>query len=169
MAETLTGSVSVLVNMVLAGNLDIGTGTQSVNQNYKTTFTNGTGANQVNMMWTDTRTVSASSSDDLDLAGGLTSAFGTTITFTSIKGIVIKADSSNGDNLSIGGDGSAPITSLFNAGTDEIILAPGGTIALINPNANGYAVTATTADILEITNLDSGASADYDIILIGEV
>lgn len=169
MAETFNGSVSILVDATLSGGLDIGTGTHKVNSNYKTSFANGTAANQANMMWTDTRTVALSTSDDLDLAGGLVSAFGTTVTFTSIKGIIIHAASANGANLSIGGDATAAFSTLFNAATDEILLAPGGTLAVVNPNADGYVVTATTADILEITNLDGAASADYDIIIIGEV
>lgn len=40
---------------------------------------------------------------------------------------------------------------------------------ITDPGAVGFVVTATTADILEITNLDSAASATYDIVIIGEV
>ena len=168
MAETFNGSVTVAVNATLTGDLDIGTGTHTVNSNYKTIFTNGTAADQANMMWTDTRTISGSSSDDLDLAASLTSAFGTTITFTSIKGIIISAAAANGGSISVGGDGAAALDTLFDAIDNEILIAPGGTFAIVNPNANGYVVTATTADILEITNLD-GSSVTYDIIIIGEV
>lgn len=168
MAESFSGNILVAVTGQLTGDLDIGTGTHAVDKNYRTTFTNGTGANQANMMWTDTRTISGSGSDDIDLAGVLTSAFGTTITFTSIKGIVIQASSSNGDSISVGGDATAALANLFAAVNDEIVVAPGGTFAIVNPNADGYAVTASTADILEITNLDA-AAVTYDIIIIGEV
>lgn len=168
MAESFIGSISVAVAGTLTSGLDIGTGTHKVDSNFKTNFTNGTAANQANMMWTDSRNLAGSTSEDLDLAGALTSAFGTSITFTSIKGIIISAATTNGGNLSIGGDATAAFNTWVNASADEIILAPGGTFALVNPNADGYAVTATTADILEVTNLDASA-VDYDIILIGEV
>lgn len=168
MAASFNGSISVVVNGTLTSDIDSGGATHKVNNTYKTTFTNGTAADQANMMFSDDRQISGSGSDDLDLAGSLTDAFGTTITFTSIKAIIIKADADNGNNLSIGGDATAPFSTLFADGSDELILAPGGTLCLVNPNANGYAVTATTADILEITNADSSA-ANYEITIIGEV
>ena len=46
---------------------------------------------------------------------------------------------------------------------------PGGWLASYDPSATGYAVTNTTADILQIANSSSGSSVDYDIIVIGEV
>src|SRR5690349_14906604 len=41
----------------------------------------GTGNNQANTMFADTRTLTASSSENLDLAGGLTDPLGGTLTF----------------------------------------------------------------------------------------
>jgi len=104
------------------------------------------------MIWMDQRTIAASSADDLDLYGGLTNSFGTTINFTSIKGIIIYADSANTNDVLVGGDGSAAFVNWVSASNDVVVVKPGGLFALINPQANGYAVTATTADILQIAN-----------------
>lgn len=168
MADSFNGSIAVVLNATLSGDSDIGTSSHTINQNYKTTFTSGTGANQANQMWADTRTIAASGADDLDLAGGITNALGTTITFTSIKGIIVSAAAANTNDVQIGGDATAALAELFAHSSDIINVKPGGTFAIVNPNANGYAVTATTADILQITNSSSGTGVTYDIIIVGE-
>jgi len=40
---------------------------------------------------------------------------------------------------------------------------------VVAPNATGYALTATTADLLQITNSSSGTGVTYDIIIVGTV
>lgn len=63
---------------------------------------------------------------------------------------------------------SAAVSTLFSDTSDELILGPGGTLLITNPGATGYAVTATTADLLRIENADIGAAATYDIIIAGD-
>jgi len=169
MAATFSGNLKMALAGVLTGDNDLSTVTQSFNYSKSYNITNGTGADQANMIWADQRTITASSTDDLDLYGGLSNAYGTTINFTSIKGIIIVADASNTNDVVVGGDGSAALINWVGAANDTVVVKPGGMFALINPNANGYAVTATTADILQIANSSSGSSVIYDIILLGEV
>lgn len=169
MATTFTGSVKLSVAGLLSKDIDIGT--LSHNANYSQTFTiaNGTSANQANMLFVDTRTISASSSENLDLAGSLTNAFGDTITFTRIKGMIIYANSANTNNVVVGGAGSNTFINWVADATDEIVVRPGGMVALMAPDATSYAVTASTGDILKVANSSSGSSVTYDIILIGTV
>ncbi len=168
MATTYSGSMNfqVLGQMIKA--LDIGTARLDVNYSKRYTVTNGTGASQSNMVWTDTRTVAASSSDDLDLYGGLTNAFGDTINFAAVKGIFIFAATANINNLIIGGDGAGLVNWVGNA-NDVVNVKPGGMFAIYDPSAGGYGVTNTSADVLQIANSSSGSGVDYDIIVIGEV
>jgi len=65
-------------------------------------FTSGTGANQADIVWTDERTLAASGSEDLDLAGALTDAFGATITAVELVAIIIVADAGNTNNVVVG-------------------------------------------------------------------
>jgi hypothetical protein len=51
----------------------------------------GTGANQADKLWSDTRTLAASAVEDLDLAGVLVDALGVTATFARVKGLIIAA------------------------------------------------------------------------------
>lgn len=169
MAQTFSGNLKVALAGTFTGDNDLSTVAQAINYSKSFNLTNGTGADQANMIWMDQRTLTASSTEDLDLYGGLTNSFGTTINFTSIKGILIYAAAANTNDVVVGGDGSAAFVNWVSDATDKIVVKPGGLFALINSNANGYAVTATTADILQIANSSSGTSVTYDIILLGEV
>jgi hypothetical protein len=158
-------------NLILAGKFtkpaDLSTPTDALTVNISTEFifANGTGANQCNFQWSDTRTVAASSNDDIDLSGGITDAFGTTIAATSIKMMYIRNRGTG--PLQIGG-ATDPFSSWLADPTDAVIL-PGGTIMLLlNPSAAGYVVTAGSADVLRVrATAGSPASIQYDIVLWG--
>lgn len=164
---TFTGKLKVHLDAVFGNSIDIGSLKHTIDYKKDFVIASGTGANQANQVWVDSRSISGSSTDSLDLAGSLTDAFGSTTTFTNIKGIMIYSATTNGNNLVVGGGSNAFINWVSNA-TDEIIITPGGMFMLYNPAADGYAVTASTGDILAIENT-SGSSATYEIILFGEV
>lgn len=166
---TFTGTIKLVADCLLNSGLDIGTGKHQVNSTYSNVFTNGTGANQANEMFTDQRTIAASGSEDLDLAGSLTDAFGTSIVFTSIKAVIISAASANTNDVVVGGAASNTFDGWFNDSSDKLNIKPGGMFCITNPEANGYAVTAGTGDLLTIANSSSGTSVTYDIIIIGEI
>lgn len=168
MATTFTGSMKITAGGTLSKDTDLSTLTQVFNYSQTYTLANGTSANQANMMWMDTRTLTASSSDSLDVYGGLTDAFGATINFTRLKGIIIFAAAANTNNLLIGGD-AASIATLVGNINDVLVIRPGGFLAICSPDATGYAITLTTADILKIANSAGSTSVTYDIILIGTV
>lgn len=128
-------------------------------------FTNGAGANQADRIFSDQRTVNASTNDDLDLAGVLTDVFGQTLTFARIKGMLISSNTANVQNFSVGG-GTNPFINWIAGTTPTVVLRPGGMFLLLAPDATGYAVTAGTGDILRIAN-GAGSAIVYDIVLIG--
>lgn len=168
MTETLSASIKLSVSATLTGTSDLGSRKYDLPFTKTVSFTHGTGANQANQIWTDTRTISASSSEDLDLAGVLTSPLGTTLTFTKIKAIIIAASANNTNNVVVGGDTNALINWVGNA-NDVVNIRPGGFICLTAPDSTAYGVTASTGDILQITNSDGTSSVTYDIIIIGVV
>lgn len=166
---TFKGNVNLSVNGTLtSASVDLGSASQSLNTSFKQAFANGTAANQANQMFADTRSIAGSSDDDLDLAGSLVDGIGNTITFTSIKAIIIHAASTNGDALHVGAAAANGFTTFFGSSTDLIKIRPGGSFMIVNPEANGYAVTAGTADKFRISNQDA-STASFDIVLIGEV
>lgn len=132
-------------------------------------ITNGTAANQANGLWCDERTLSASASDSLDLSGGLTDIYGATLTFTKIKVLLVKASADNGDDLTVGSTSDSPDTGFstwLGAEGHSVRVAPGGLLLVVAPDADGFAVTAGTGDILTVANTDD-AAVTYEIMLIG--
>jgi hypothetical protein len=132
-------------------------------RDYTQLLANGTGANQASQHWHDQRTTAGN--DDLDISGSLTNVFGTSIVFTKIKAIIIKAASANVGDVLVGAAASNQFLTFLGSATDKIKVKPGGLLILVAPDANGYAVTAATGDILRVAS--SSGSVTYDIILIG--
>lgn len=130
-------------------------------------WSDGDGAGEADTIWSDERTLAASGTEDLDLAGSLTDPFGATITLATVKGLIIAADSGNTNNVVLGGASSNGWVTWVGAATDKVVVRPGGLLALFAPDATAYAVTADTADLLHVANSGSGTSVKYQIIVIG--
>lgn len=129
---------------------------------FQATLLDGTGAGQADRLFSDNR--SASGNDDLDLAGVLVDAMGTTLTFARIKGIAIRANPANTGQIIIGAGTNPWATFLNAAGTAT--LRPGGfVVAYAGADATGWAVTAGTGDILRIA--PSTGTQNYDIAILG--
>ena len=128
-------------------------------------FTNGTGANQASAVWTSTRTLSASATEDLDFAGSLTDAFGTTVAADRIKAIYVEAASGNTNDVNVARSSSNGVP-MFLAASDGIPVSPGGALLLVAPNANAINVTAGTGDKLTFTNSAGTTSVTYTIAVI---
>lgn len=166
----LYGRIYSGIDLTYVGDADVGSLTQRLpDVTAAHAITTGTGANQANALFTDTRALAASGSENLDLASGLTNAFGTTLVIAAVKAIRVRADASNGGNIVVGGAATNAFTGPFGDATDTLSIPAGGQVLLVNPTAGGWAVTAGTGDILKVANSDSGAAASYTIEIIGEV
>lgn len=128
----------------------------------------GTAAGQADRMYTGTRTITASSNEDLDLAGGLTDAFGAAITFARVKLFFARAAAANANNVVLGASAANQWVTFLNA-AGTATLRPGAFVlaAAGSADATGYAVTAGTGDLLRVTNGGAGSSVSYDLVIIG--
>ena len=117
------------------------------------------------MKWSDQRTLTASATEDLDLAGVLTGPLGTTLTFVRIKALLVKAAAANTNDVQI--SRSATGIPLFAASGDLLPVKPGGLFLWVAPNAAGVVVTPATADTITVTNGGGGPSVTYDIVVLG--
>jgi hypothetical protein len=162
----LITNIAARMRTALTGTADHGTPRSDAELDCSLRLEDGTGANQANKCWHDQRTLGASASENLDLAGGLNDAFGGAITFTAIKAILIKAAAGNVNNVVIGAAASNAFVGPFGASTHTLHLAPGASVLLLHPGA-GWPVTAGTGDILKIANGGAGTSVTYDIALAG--
>lgn len=129
-------------------------------------LTNGTGANQSDLVWSDQRTVTASSTDSIDLAGSLTDAFGAALTFARIKVLVVTAATANTNNVVVTRPAANGVP-LFSAAGDAVPVRPGGVFVWACSDATGVAVTAGTGDLLDFVNSGAGSSVVYDVAVIG--
>lgn len=161
----VTSKSSVVLDITHTGTADAAPALHLA-KTYAKTLDNG----EANVFWYDAgRTVAASSSEDLDLAASLTDAYGATITFARVLGLVVVAAAGNTNNVVLGDDATAPWTTLLGA-DGTIAVRPGGVLAVMCASADttGYLVTATTADILQVANSGSGTSVTYDVALWGK-
>lgn len=164
-----TATISASLTGTATSTFDLSTPTATFTHSSSVAaFTNGTGTGNVNQYWSNNATIAASGTASLDLAGGLTDVYGDTITFTAIKGLIVTNESGNGAEIEVGGNANA-FSSWLGATTDSIKISDGGFLAFGVGDATGYAVTASTGDILDINNNDGSLTAEYSIVIIGEV
>lgn len=162
-----TASVYVNLEALLEGTPDIGAASHRVTYGPGYVFTDGSGANQVANVFSDSRTIAASSNDDLDLNGVLTNALGASVALTKVRAIVIKAAAGNTNDVVVGNATSNGVSTIFGATTHTLKIKPGGVMALVAPDNTAYGITAGTADILRIANGGAGTSVSYDILILG--
>lgn len=172
----VSARVEFLVRCVESQVKDLGTSTLPHLMTYPTPavnaglteFASGTGDYQFDRVWSDERTLTATS-EDLDLAGVLTSQLdGSTVTFVEIGGIFIynKATAA-ASRLSVGGaSANQAYVGLFAANNDIVKVGALGSFQWVAPlDGGGLTVTAGTGDTLKI---DAGAATiTYQIILLG--
>ena len=121
-------------------------------------WASGTGANQADVLWHDQRTLTASATEDLDLAGSLTGVLaGTTLTYVELKGLIIFAAAANTNDVQLTRPASNGVP-LFLAASDGLAVGPGGLFVWLNPGDGGVTVTAGTGDLLTLTNSAGGTS-----------
>jgi len=165
----LTSRFTLAATASQTNTLDLGSAVANLAKSYTVDLANGTAAGQADKIFHDTRTLAASANEDLDLAGSLVDALGTTITFARVKGLIIAAAAGNTNNVIVGGAASNQFLSWAGAGTHTVTVRPGAVFLLLagSADATGYAVTPGTGDLLRVANSSSGSTVTYDVIVIG--
>lgn len=166
MATNLKAMFTAQIDAIYKNVLDLGTPTDNLSKKTKIEMSNGTGAGAADLLFHDQRTIAASSSEDLDLAGGLTSPFGVALTFVEVRGILITAASGNTNNVRLSRPASNGVP-LFLAASDGIDIPPGGLFAWACPADGKVTVTAGTGDLITVANSSSGTPVTYDVIILG--
>jgi hypothetical protein len=163
----LTAKLTLSIVAAQTNALDLTTPEADLTKSYVANYANGVGVNQAQAIFSDSRTVTGSGTDNLDLSGSLTDALGATLALTGVKELVIANTGTTqlrvGKKITNGFAGPFDQT----AGALGIVVEPGGVLRLSNPSAAGWAVTAATADLLSIENLGGTAGA-YDVVIIGK-
>lgn len=158
-------NLQLRIDALLLKALDLDTATDPLVISYLSALSNGTATGNASQVWHDQRTLTASATEDLDFAGGLTNAFGVTLTFVKIKLVFVKAAVGNTNDVQVTRVATTGIP-LFMADGDGIALGPGEVFLYYSPTT-GKTVTATTDDTLTFTNSAGGTSVVYDVVVVG--
>lgn len=129
----------------------------------------GTGAGQANRLYVKTATLAASTTADLDLAGGVTDMYGVTITFAKIGLLYLAAADGNANNVLLGGAAATQWSSWVGDVSDKVVVRPGGFIILGCGKADAarYAVGAGASDLLRVGNSGAGSGVTYTMLIAG--
>lgn len=136
----------------------------TINEQLLLQFNIGTGSGNANQLFSDERSISASSTENLDLAAVLADVFGATFTAAKVKAILIEADAANANNVVVFGAASNPFNGPLSGTTPKITIEPGCFVMLTSKV--GWTVTASTGDIILVANSGSGTAVVYRIHLI---
>lgn len=132
------------------------------------TVSSGTSDNQMDQIWHDQRTLSASASEELDLADGtLVDAFGTALTFAEVRFIFIMASEENTNDVVVGGTVTHEWLGWLSAAGSTFNLAPGAMTGGYCPKDGDWAVSSGSSDTIQIANGGAGTSVTYDIYIGG--
>jgi hypothetical protein len=163
-----TATIQMAVAMRLASDVDGGEITREEVLAASIALSAGIGAGNIDTLWRDTRTLAASATESLDLRGALVDQLGYTALFGRVKALLVMADPSNVNDVTLarGASNGAP---LFIANGDGILVRPGGFLLLScsESDSTGYAITGGTADLITLGNSSSGSTVTYTIVVMG--
>ena len=159
------GTISVGLNLVQTGVAGLGTPKLPVAIEEAMTLASGTAAaDQANVFYQGlARPLAASATENLDLIGVLTDAFGAVINAAEVVAIYVKAASTNVNSVVVGNVTNGFVGPL--GATGSYTIKPGEYYLAISQS--GWGVTAATADLLKITNGGGGSAVAYDIVIVG--
>jgi len=163
---SVTAKISLSVTGQQTGTADLGTPVAPFAANLVVNLAAGVGVSQADKVFSDTRTLIASATEDLDLAGVLLDAFGAAITFAKVKAIIIMAAVGNTNDINVSRPAGATGVPLFLAISDGFKLPPGFAFAWFGAGP-GVAVTPASGDLLTITNGAAGTPVTYTVVIIG--
>lgn len=164
----LSTSLRLALAARLTSSLDLGTAQAPVSLDHTVTLADGIAAGQGNRIFADTRTLAASGTEDLDLAGALLDPLGGSASMLRVKALVVRAAAGNTNLVTVGRPGTNGWATLLGA-VGAVNLRPGAVLAVAcgEDDATGYAVTAGTGDLLTVANSAAGTPVTYDIVVIG--
>lgn len=163
---SLSANVKVSINATQTKTADFESASSAIAHALSVAFSDGVAAGQANRIWKDTRTLAASATEDLDFSGALLDIFGDAVVFADIRAILITADAANTNNVNVTRPASNGLP-IFLAASDGIAVRPGGAFLYVAQDTTAIPVTASTADLLTLTNSSGTTGVTYSITVLG--
>jgi hypothetical protein len=168
MADTLNLNVKASIDWLFRENLDLSVVSDASRLEYAAALADGTGTDQCDKIWHDTRTLAAGASDDLDLNALPQTLFGSALTINLAKVkflLVVNTSTVAGDDLTVGGAAVQEWTAWVGTAGDKVRV-PADSALLVSNRRTGWSVANGSSDTLRLTNAGSG-SVTYKIALAG--
>ena len=128
-------------------------------------FSEGEGADQLDMVFHDERTLADAANETLDFNdGSLTNKVGISITMDKLKAIFIRNTSTDA-SLKIGAAASNQL-GLFADTSDILVLPPGGDFLFIAPDASGVDISSNAKLKFEHNGVGS-SNLVYELVVFG--
>ena len=143
---SLSAEVFFSIVAVETDTADIARNSRVTRADYFQALTEGTAANQAQIVWSDSRVSGGTDTIQLDSLSDTRDGASVSVVFSAVKTIYVRNTGST-HTLTLTGSFSGSV-------------APGGIFAIVNPSAAG-----ASASSLVVT---STAGATYDIVVIGE-
>lgn len=172
MAATLQlGKINLGLDLILTNLVGVANVQAAISRPFLKALTSGTGSDQVDKVFSETRTIAASGNFDYDLAGTLLDAYGSVCTFVKVKLIAIFADPGNTNNVVLGNAAATQFLGPLGAAAHTVHTRPGGISVLFAPgtalDSTLWPVGAGATDLLRVTNSAAGTGVTYDIVIAG--
>jgi len=162
-STALTGNTNVVIQIQNEKALDLDTVLDTLNVNAGISWTYGTGANQANLLWHDSRSTDDTGETINVYDGGVeVTAFGGDLTMEAIKLLYIK-NTHDTLTLRVGGAATAAL-GIFADISDIIEIPPGGFFLWTCPTAAG--IDTTVNKNLKLAAKTAG-TITYDIVMMG--
>jgi hypothetical protein len=143
---------------------DIGQPAMGFNIDEALQFNPGTATQgQANTLFMDKRSLTSGGTENLDVSGALTDAFGASIVNAEVVAIYLKADDANTVNVTFFGAASNPFNAGLTGTTPKIVLGPGEFVLLTSKA--GWPVTPGTGDIILVAA--GAAASSYEVAILG--
>lgn len=135
---------------------------------YTKSLTNGVGTiGTADLLVIATYTIAGAGTQNLDLAGSVSDLLGNAVAMARVKFMYVNLAATTTSTSISFGNHAAPLINWISAATSTVKIFNDGIFLIGGGGATQYAVTATSADGLLITNLDATNSATVNLAVVG--
>lgn len=167
MSATLVTAINTQIDAILSNLVGVANVSANLSRGLRVAMASGVGANQADKVYSETKSIAASGTYDVDLAGVLTDVFGAICTFARVKCIAVFADPGNTNNVLVGAAAATQFIGPLGSATDKVNVRPGGSVCFFAPDATAWPVGAGATDFLRFTNSAAGTAVLFDFVIIG--
>ncbi len=173
MATSLASSLTVILKTTLKSTgVDLSVPEDVMTKAITDILADGVALDQADVVYHDKATLNNNTRTiDVHTSATEEDPWGLAITMAKIKCVFLhNLNTAAGEYIELGGVANAPVVFTSSAPAAEFpihTVHPGGILLVWNPSLAGWAVANNTGDVLELDTTGSGASVDYEIVIIG--